>query len=256
MQTLNGLFTLFTKNLKKPQLPLILMKVSVVLATYNERDNIVRLVPALVDDFKAHKLDYEIIVVDDRSPDGTAEAAKKEFSKNRKVKVIVRTERGLATALRRGIEESNGDVVVLMDTDFSHSPVQVSALASLAAKSGIASGSRFMRGGRFVAKAYRSLGTRIVQLFARIVLGVPCSDFTNGFVAVRRDALRRLDFRRIFFGYGDYCFRLFYYLHRAGYKVAEIPSIYKPRVHGASKTRELSTGFGYLLEILKLRFRG
>ncbi len=229
------------------------MKVSVVLATYNERDNIVKLVPALVSNLKSSSLDYEIIIVDDKSPDGTADAAGEAFARNRKVKVIVRNERGLATALRRGVEESSGDVVVLMDTDFSHNPSMVSDLASLAFKSGVANGSRFVRGGRFVARFYRSLGTRLVQLFARILLGIPCTDFTNGFVAVRSGAFKKLDFNKVFVGYGDYCIRLFYYLHRAGLGISELPSIYKPRIHGASKTKEFSTGLDYLKEIVKLR---
>lgn len=230
------------------------MKVSVVLATYNERDNIVKLVPALVNSFKPSGLDYEVIVVDDRSPDGTAAAAREAFGSNKKVKIIVRNERGLATALRRGVEESSGDVVVLMDTDFSHDPSQVGDLARLAVKSGISSGSRFVHGGKFVARAYRSFGTRFVQLFARFVLGVPCTDFTNGFVAIRSDALKKLNFNKVFVGYGDYCIRLFYYLTKAGYKIVEIPSVYRPRLHGDSKTRELGTGIDYIKEIVKLRF--
>lgn len=231
------------------------MKVSVVLGTYNERDNIVKLVLALANNFHSSSLDYEIIIVDDKSPDGTADAAREAFSHNKNVKIIVRNERGLATALRRGVEESSGDVVVLMDTDFSHDPAMVSQLALLAKASGVSNGSRFTKGGKFVAKAYRSMGTRFVQIFARIILGVPCSDFTNGFVAVRADALKKINFDKVFVGYGDYCIKLFYYLHKAGYRIAELPSIYTPRVHGASKTRELSTGFDYLKEIVKLRFK-
>lgn len=232
-------------------------KVSVVLATYNERDNIVPLIDAVIKNLgKNKKYALEVVVVDDSSPDGTYGAVMAKYGKDRRVRAIRRFERGLATALRRGIEESSGDVVVLMDTDFSHDPSQLPELVKLAQEYGVGNGSRFISGGKFVGKKYRSVVTRLLQLFARVVLGVPASDFTNGFVAIRRDALRGLDFGRIFFGYGDYCFRLFYYIynvHKHRFRIAELPSYYKPRIHGQSKTKEFKTGLQYVANILRLR---
>lgn len=232
------------------------LKVSVVLATYNEKDNIVHIIDSVIKNLEkdAERYDYELVVVDDSSPDGTSDAVRKKYTINKRVKLITRAERGLATALRRGIEESSGDVIAMMDTDFSHDPSQLSDLIKLAWENGASNGSRFMTGGRFVGKKYRSVVTKLLQVFARIVLGVPATDFTNGFVAVRKDVLKRLDINRIFFGYGDYCIRLFYYAHKKGVRIAEVPSSYKPRVYGQSKTRELKTGLQYVANILKLRF--
>ena len=241
-------------RLTKPAKP----AVSVVLATYNEKENIIPLIAAVIKNLenggKHDKYGFEIVVVDDSSPDGTYDAVMARFGKDRRIRAIRRHERGLATALRRGIEESSGDVVVLMDTDFSHNPAQASDLVAAAMRSGVGNGSRFIRGGKFVAKQYRSFGTRFIQFFARLVLGVPATDFTNGFVAVRADALRKLDFGKIFVGYGDYCIRLFYYLRRNRVRIEEIPSTYVPRVHGQSKTNEIKTGLSYLMMIVKLRF--
>ncbi|MBI2580521.1 glycosyltransferase [Candidatus Woesearchaeota archaeon] len=232
-------------------------KVSVVLATYNERENIIPLIAAVIKNLKnGGKYDFEIVVVDDNSPDATYDAVMAKYSKDRRVKAIRRFERGLATALRRGIEESSGDVIVMMDTDFSHDPSQLPGLVELAFKYGIGNGSRFIKGGRFTGKKYRSVVTRLLQLFTRVMLGVPATDFTNGFVAIKRDTLQGLSLDRIFFGYGDYCFRLFYYAHRAHknkFRIAEMPSYYKPRVHGQSKTREFKTGLQYVASILRLR---
>lgn len=236
------------------------LKVSVVLATYNERGNIVSLVDAVIASLKrGGRYGFEVIVVDDSSPDGTYDAVVGSYGKDKRVKAIKRGERGLATALRRGIEESSGEVIVLMDTDFSHDPSQLPVLIGLALKSGIGNGSRFTGGGKFVGKKYRSIVTRLLQLFARLVLGVPATDFTNGFVAFRRDVLGGLNLDRIFFGYGDYCFRLFYYVcrvHKGRFRIAEMPSYYKPRVHGQSKTKELKTGFQYVVNMVKLRLFG
>ncbi|MBI2549567.1 glycosyltransferase [Candidatus Woesearchaeota archaeon] len=230
------------------------LKASVVLATYNERENIVPLISAIIKNLSKNKLDYDIVVVDDSSPDGTSEAVRKAYSKNKKVRLIIRQERGLATALRRGVEESKGDVILMMDTDFSHSPEQVSELVRLADDAGASNGSRFVRGGRFIAQLYRQLGTYLIQLFARIILWVPVTDFTNGFVAVKAEHFRKLNLNKVFFGYGDYCIRLFYYLHSTGVRIAEIPSTYKPRVSGKSKTNEIVTALSYILKVIRLRF--
>ena len=234
--------------------------VSVVLATYNEKENIIPLIAAVIKNLenggKRGKYGFEILVVDDSSPDGTYDAVMARYGKDKRIKAVRRFERGLATALRRGIEESSGVVVVLMDTDFSHDPSQLPELVGLAFKYGVGNGSRFTSGGRFVGKRYRSFVTRLLQLFARVVLGVPATDFTNGFVAIRRDALQGTDFDRIFFGYGDYCFRLFYYVckvHKGRFRIAEMPSYYKPRVRGQSKTKEFKTGLQYVANILWLR---
>ncbi len=232
------------------------LKASVVLATYNEKDNIAPLIDSVIKNLEkgAEKYDYEIVVVDDNSPDGTSDVVRKKCALNKRVKLITRAERGLATALRRGIEESSGNIIVMMDTDFSHDPSQLRDLIKLAWENGVGSGSRFMTGGRFAGKKYRSVVTKLLQVFARTVLCVSATDFTNGFVAVRKDVLKRLDINRIFFGYGDYCIRLFYYAHKKGVRIAEMPSSYKPRIYGQSKTRELETGIKYVANILRLRF--
>ncbi|MEK6853749.1 MAG: glycosyltransferase, partial [Nanoarchaeota archaeon] len=118
------------------------IKVSVVLATYNERDNIIPLIAAVIKNLeKSGNYDFEIVVVDDSSPDGTSEVVRKAYAKNKKVRLITRHERGLATAIRRGVEESKGDVIVMMDTDFSHDPLQLPELVGLALKYGVGNGS-------------------------------------------------------------------------------------------------------------------
>ena len=102
------------------------MKTSIILPTYNEKDNIVELINAIFAILASDSLDFEIVLVDDNSPDGTAEAVRQNFDGNGRVKLFVRTqERGLATAIRYGLEHSDGDILVFMDTDFNHDPAMI-----------------------------------------------------------------------------------------------------------------------------------
>jgi dolichol-phosphate mannosyltransferase len=106
------------------------MKVSVVMPTYNEKENIEALIDAVLETVKS---DVEVVVVDDDSPDETwriVERISNEKGEDR-VRLIHRTEeRGLASAIRAGIKASRGDVVVVMDTDFSHPPEKIPELVS------------------------------------------------------------------------------------------------------------------------------
>jgi len=215
--------------------------VSVVLGTYNEKDNIIQLIKSLLRNLKTYS--PEIIVVDDSSPDGTAEVVRRTFGK--RVQVIVRRQRGLATALHRGISEARGDVVLLMDADFSHDPEQAPRLVEFAMRYGAANGSRFRKGGMFESRKHRSLGTQLVQTYAKVLMRSNITDFTNGYVAVQRKLLMSLDLPRIFYGYGDYGVRLFYRLQQRGVRVAELPVKYRSRTKGITKTREWRTGLMY-----------
>ncbi len=235
------------------------MKASIILATYKEKENIVPLINALLKECKENKIECEIIVVDDNSPDGTAKVIKKNFGKNKKINLIVRkNERGLGTAVGRGVEEAKGDIVVFMDSDFSHDPKDVVKIIKLTENFDIVNGSRHMKGGGMQSATYRKFasiaGKYAGSLYMGIILGMKLTDYTNGYFAVRKSVLDKLDCKRIFYGYGDYYFRLFYYAKRKGAKIKEIPVFYKFREAGQSKTNFINHGLQYIREGLKLRF--
>jgi dolichol-phosphate mannosyltransferase len=233
------------------------MRTSVVLATYKEKENLVRLIKAIFNAFKKNDLACDIVVVDDNSPDGTADSVRKAFGSDSRVKVIVRTEeKGLATAIRRGIDESEGDVLVFMDTDFSHDPNLIPKMVKLTKGYDIVSGSRYVQGGGIQSKWYRTLTTTAMEMYIRIMLGLKVKDYTNGFLAVRRSLLNKLNLDKIFYGYGDYCIRLFYHSLKKGAHILEIPAVYKFREEGVSKTNVLKHGIQYGLEVLKLKIFG
>jgi dolichol-phosphate mannosyltransferase len=198
----------------------------------------------------------EIVVVDDNSPDGTAALCLSIREGDYPVKVIVRTdERGLGSAVGRGIQEAAGDIIVVMDADFSHDCTVIPklALAVNGHPTDVAIASRFVEGGKMSSSTHLLLGSRMLNTFLRIVLALPVKDITGGFIAARRSSLQELDSQTIFRGYGDYCIALLYKGFRRGWHLEEIPFTYGPREVGLSKTRFFKTGISYGMRALKLR---
>lgn len=230
------------------------IKASVILPTYDEAGNIIELVEELRKNFSKSKITNEIIVVDDDSPDQTGILARKYFSKVPRVRVVIRKrEKGLATAIRRGIETAVGEIIVVMDTDFNHSPRLVPRLVKKCEKFDIAVGSRFVKGGGMANKT-RELLSRIYNIFLiKPLMGSPVKDNLCGFYAVKFNRLNGLDFNKIFFGYGDYFIRLIYYAKKKGFTFVELPSFYKERTYGVSKSRFVQMFADYFLTALKLR---
>lgn len=229
-------------------------KATIVLPTYNERGNIEQLSLELIKEAKGSGYEPEIIIVDDNSPDGTGQLAEQLAKKHKEIKAIVRkNERGLATAILRGINESNGSVIVLMDCDFSHPPQFVPELLKELKNADAVFASRYVKGGRMETDKMQYFLSRIFNHSIKLMLGINVIDSTNGFLAIRRDALQGIRAERVFRGYGDYCFRMIYALKRRKQEIREIPFHYMPRRYGKSKTSLLKAGLSYWKEALKLR---
>lgn len=231
------------------------LKVSVVLPAYNEKDNIVELITAILQELSSLDVEKEVVLVDDNSPDNTAGIAKKEFSNNPDVKVFVRTdERGFATAIRYGIEKSTGDVISIMDTDFNHDPKMLPQMVKFMEFYDLVSGSRFTMGGGMYSK-FRYIGSFVYNAFMRVILRTQIQDNLGGYWTIRREKLERLNFDKIFFGYGDYFFRLLFYAQRNNFKILEVPSFYPLRKHGEKKTNLISVFALYTKALIKFRLR-
>lgn len=237
-------------------------KISIVIPTYNESRNIVALISRISETMaeSVHLIGStaEILVVDDNSPDRTGDLCLSAGNKDCPVKVIVRTdERGLGTAVKRGIMESTGDIIVVMDADFSHDCSMIPKLAIAVNSDSIdaAIASRFADGGKMSASPHLLIGSRMLNVFVRTVLAMPVKDVTGGFIAVRRTSLQGLDSDTIFRGYGDYCIALLYKGFTRGWHLKEIPFAYSHRQAGSSKTNFFKAGFSYGLRALKLRMK-
>ncbi len=213
-------------------------RVVVVTPTYNERENVERLLPRLL----AHGPDYSVIVVDDGSPDGTGEYVAAYGAEDARVSLLRReTKNGLGRAYVAGFHAAAQmpvDYIVQMDADLSHDPDFVPAMVEVAERSGadMVLGSRYIKGARIVNwPLKRNLLSRAGNLFARLVLGMRVSDYTTGFTVFRADSLRQLPYQE--FGASGFAFQLeFKYAMRSrGMSIAEVPITFTERHRGVSK---------------------
>lgn len=210
--------------------------ITVVIPTYNERDNLPRLVRGIA----ALRIPgLNIFIVDDNSPDGTGTAAT-ELAKQYPIRVLSRPRKqGLGTAYVAGFRAAlaeQPDAIVQMDADLSHDPTAIPALLKQLERCDLVLGSRYVAGGRIENwNAFRRFISRCGNRYARTVLGLPFRDVTGGFKCFRREALERLDFSRVSsIGY-NFQIETTYRLHRLGLKICEIPITFTERTVGKSK---------------------
>jgi dolichol-phosphate mannosyltransferase len=168
-------------------------QVSVVVPTYNEREN----VPALLGGLRRAlngRYTFQIIVVDDNSPDGTAEAVRRAADGDSSTILLVRPAKmGLASALVDGFKMAQGEYLVMMDGDLSHRPEDLPGLLDRLAGSDIAVGSRYVPGARTLGwPLHRRIMSRLAATAARAWLGIRVQDVTSGFAAFRRESLEPL----------------------------------------------------------------
>jgi len=228
------------------------MKVSIILPTYNEAGNIIELVRQITYTIPSN-WEYEIIVVDDNSPDHTFQIVQDAFKDQESVIPILRTtDRGFAKSIRTGIEKARGDNILVMDTDFTHDPIEIPRLLHVGEVYDLVSGSRFCAGGN-MQDVHHYLASMLFNWFMRIVLRTQVQDNLGGYFTISKKKLELMPFDRIFFGYGDYFFRLLHYAQSQGMTIVEIPAQYRARQKGASKSNFIKMLFSYTHAMLKLK---
>ena len=232
-------------------------QVSVILPTYDERENIEPLISAIL---KHVEPPPEIIVVDDDSPDGTWEIASRIQNDHPNVKLIRRTdEKGLATAVAEGIANSRGEVIVWMDSDLSHPPELIPELVKALESCHIALASRYIKEGGSRASPLRVWTARLVNTWANVVLGLPSLDWTSGFIAAKREVVEKVEIVPRGTGYGEYFIGFLFRARKAAYRIEQIPYTYLYRQRGVTKTspnmlRLLALGLSFCWCIIYLRF--
>jgi dolichol-phosphate mannosyltransferase len=217
----------------------VVSKSLVVLPTYNERDNIEPIVAAIL----GQSPDFEVLVVDDNSPDGTGEIVDRLAQKQpERVHVMHRAgKRGLGTAYIEGFKWAlarDYDYVFEMDADFSHDPADLLRLrgALQDGRADASVGSRWVAGGGTRNWSFlRTFISRGGSVYARLILGVPVKDLTSGFKCFSRRVLERLDLQTV--GSNGYAFQveMNYRCARHGFRVAEVPIMFVDRRVGKSK---------------------
>ena len=233
------------------------MRKLVIIPTYNEKEN----VAAMIDKVLSLDGNYNLLFVDDGSPDGTADIIRdKQKQCPERISLICRSGKlGLGTAYIAGFKwalESNYDLIFEMDCDFSHNPDDLKRLtARLEADADVAIGSRYVRGVNVVNwPLSRLLMSYCASKYVKIITGMPVCDATAGFVGYRAEVLRTIDLDRVqMIGYG-FQIEMKYTAWKHKFRIAEESIIFVDREAGTSK---MSSGiFGEaFFGVLKLPFR-
>ena len=222
------------------------MMLSIIIPTYNERENIVPLVSRLE---RALETEHEIIFVDDNSPDATSEAVQALMGRNPGIRLVRRQgKKGLTSAVVAGAEAARGDRLVVMDADLSHPPESVPALASALEREDLVVGSRLIEGGGVESWPFhRRLISKGADLMARLVLGIRCSDPLSGFFAIRKSVLMRTKLRT-----KGYKLLLNILADNRSIRVAEVPYVFHDRFAGKTKLGTLEI-LNFLLDLIRIR---
>ncbi len=216
-------------------------RIWVVLPTYNEADNVARIVPAICDQLERVAPDsYRVLVVDDSSPDGTGEIAEQLAAELGTVEVLHRQRKdGLGRAYVDGFHRAlagGADLIIQMDADFSHDPKYLPALVAGADDADVVIGSRYVAGGGVEDWGLaRRIISRGGSIYARTLLGVRTRDLTGGFKCIRRQVLERIDLGAVRAHGYVFQIEVTYRAILAGFIVREVPIVFPDRSVGASK---------------------
>ena len=210
----------------------------VIIPTYKERENISRMIKTVL----SLPREFHLLIVDDNSPDGTAELVKEAIPEyNGRLHILEREgKQGLGTAYIAGFRwalERDYASVTEMDCDFSHDPNDLIRLLDAVEKGAdVAIGSRYVKGGAVENwPTNRVLLSKYASIYVRIITWMPVADTTAGFVCWRRSVLQAIDLDKIkFIGYA-FQIEMKFAAWKLGFKVSEVPIVFTDRVEGESK---------------------
>jgi dolichol-phosphate mannosyltransferase len=232
------------------------MKSLVVIPTFNEIENIQH----MLDTMMALEPLFDVLVVDDGSPDGTANVVKENQKKHNRIHILERSGKlGLGTAYIAGFNwalERGYDLIYEMDCDFSHNPKDLVRLREACiAGAGVAVGSRYIRGGKVSNwPVGRILMSYFASVYVNTVLWLGVRDSTAGFKCYRREVLERIDLSRIqFIGYA-FQIEMKYNARQLGFRIEEVPITFIDRELGTSKM-SMNIFREAFIGVLQMRFR-
>lgn len=232
------------------------MKSVVIIPTFNEIENIQR----MLDTVMSLEPEFNVLIVDDGSPDGTAKVVKENQKKHDRIHLLGRSGKlGLGTAYIAGFHwalERGYDLIYEMDCDFSHNPNDLVRLREACINgAGVAVGSRYTRGGKVSNwPVGRILMSYFASVYVNIILWLGVRDSTAGFKCYRREVLERIDLSRIqFIGYA-FQIEMKYNARQLGFSIEEVPIIFIDRELGTSKM-SMNIFREAFLGVLQMRFR-
>jgi dolichol-phosphate mannosyltransferase len=230
-------------------------KILVIIPTYNEAENVPRLVPAVL----GLGQDIHVLVVDDGSPDGTADLVKAMMNGDRRVHLMQRPAKmGLGTAYVAGFKfaiKESFEYIFEMDADFSHDPAEIPLFLEKAQEYDLVIGSRYTKGVRVLNwPIQRLLLSYFANVYTRVVTGLPLHDATGGFKCYRKRVLQAIDLDRIKSNGYAFQIEMSYKAWKKGFRLTEIPIVFLDRRSGVSKMSKKIVREA-LFMLLTLRFR-
>lgn len=233
-------------------------KIAIVIPAYNEASNILRLIAEINSACKKSKYNCQLIVVDDNSPDGTANVVEKIKPKFN-VTLIKRNEKlGLGSAYIQGFKRAlrnKPTLIFEMDADLSHDPKYIPEFIKKTNNGyDVVIGSRYMKGGKIVGwNITRRLISWVGNAIGRYIAGINVSDLTSGYRIYRKEVLETIDLNEIKSSSYDFQLEMLAKAIKAGFKVGTIPIIFYDRKYGKSKLTKVDQ-LRFLITALKIRF--
>ncbi len=212
------------------------MRSLVIIPTYNEKENIPKLVPEVL----RHDKGIDILIVDDNSPDGTGAVADKLAVENPRVKALHRPGKiGLGTAYILGFKYALGkdyDYIFSMDADFSHDPKYLPDFLEKIKNCDIVTGSRYVQGISVVNWGLERLFmSKIAGSYVRAITSLPCTDPTSGFMCYKREVLAKIPLDKVSSNGYAFLFEMKYRVYKLGFNLSEVPIVFVDRSFGESK---------------------
>lgn len=231
----------------------------VIIPTYNERNNIERLINLILEQDE----DIHVLIVDDSSPDGTGDVVRYKMEGEPRVLLIEREgKQGLGTAYVAGFKyalKNRYSFILTMDADFSHDPKKIPQLLKAVEGADVSIGSRYINdGGIENWPLYRRLLSFFANLAAKSAMGGDVKDCTSGFRCYRKEVIESFDLEKIF-SQGYSCLvELLFKIRQKGYRIKEVPILFADRKHGKSKIgkKEIYKGMFTVLKIAHMRLFG
>ncbi len=227
--------------------------ISIIIPTYNEADNVSTLINQIERALKKHS--FEIIIVDDNSPDKTWRIVKKLTKTKKHLKLIHRTnQKGLTSAFNAGIKKSQGSIIGWLDADLSHPPKLLSSMINKLKNNDVVIASRYVKKAKDNRRMFWAvLFSFLINKLAKTLLYKEVTDYTSGYILLKKKFLTK----PLKGDYGEYFINLVFNLKKTKTKIIEIPYISINRVRGQSKTATNLLGFikrgsKYLYTILNL----
>jgi dolichol-phosphate mannosyltransferase len=231
------------------------MKILIIIPTYNELENLPKLLPQVL----SKDSNIDVLIVDDNSPDGTANYIENEMRTNNRIHLIKReSKQGLGTAYIAGFKyalQKDYQVIFEMDADFSHDPYEIPKFIDEIKNADLVLGSRYKNGVNVVNWPMRRLLLSwFANLYTRVITGMPVCDATGGYKCFKREVLEAIDLDRVKSNGYAFQIEMNFKAWKKGFTIKEIPIIFVDRMKGSSKMSKKIVREAVFM-VWKLRFQ-